>query len=251
MASAIVLLFASLWAAFHSVFHCQNRLDISILVSMSGLANHSGAENVFHGGKCQICGSHLCSLTQWYSACLQKVRFWRQHLNNTKLIKSTRGLGTKDSFSHQLPAQMKAGDQLCMWHVCPAALRAVLRKVLSRGTALKLNCSSNRNENLNVNDGGKNKQTNRKRLLQKEEERNEILFEMVTAEDTCVSFWQNKRALQRNSKRCWYSKHFTVNSEIIICAHNLQRLEQKDMKMSTVFLSQRQADPIFPYISRE
>lgn len=122
------------------------------------MSNHLGAENVFHGGKCQICGSHLCSLTQWYSACLQKVRFWIQHLNNTKLIKSTRGLGTKDSFSHQLPAQMKAGDQLCMWHVCPAALRAVLWKVLSKGTALKLNCSSKRNESLNLNDG-KKKQT--------------------------------------------------------------------------------------------
>lgn len=87
--------------------------------------------------------------------------------------------------------------------------------------------------------------------MQKEEERNEILFEMVTAEDTCVSFWQNERALQRNSERCQYSKHFTVNSEIIVCAHNLQGLEQKDMKISTVFLSQRQADPIFPYKSRK
>lgn len=77
---------------------------------------------------------------------------------------------------------MKAGDQIRIWHVCPAALRAILRKALSRGTASKLNFSPKRNENINVNDEEKKKKTNRKRLLQKEEERNEVLFEMVTTE---------------------------------------------------------------------
>lgn len=69
----------------------------------------------------------------------------------------------------------------------------------------------------------------------------------LPAEDTCVSFWQNKRALQRKSEKCWFSKYFIVNSVIIICAHNLQRLEQGNMKMSTMFFSWRRAECISPY----
>lgn len=57
---------------------------------------------------------------------------------------------------------MKAGDQIRIWHVCPAALRAILRKALSRGTASKLNFSPKRNENINVNDEEKKKNKQKK-----------------------------------------------------------------------------------------
>lgn len=59
-------------------------------------------------------------------------------------------------------------------------------------------------------------------------------FKCLPAEDTSVSFWQSKRTLQRKSEKCCFSKHFTANSEII-CVHSLQRLEQRDMKISAVF----------------
>lgn len=67
-------------------------------------------------------------------------------------------------------------------------------------------------------------------------------FKCLPSEDTSASFWQNKRTLQRKSEKCCFSKHFTVNSEMV-CARSLQR----NMKMSTVFFSQRQGQCIFPY----
>lgn len=129
---------------------------------------------------------------------------------------------------------MKSGlSALCKrgLSVRAGALRVVLREALSRQTAPKHKCSSKINEDYDVNDGRK---PNRKTVLQKGRKGMSYYLKCLPAEDTSVGFWQNKRTLQRKSEKCCVAKYSTVSPEII-CVHNFQRLEQKDMKMSTAF----------------
>lgn len=105
------------------------------MVSISGLSDHLGAENVFHRGNCQMCGEATCVLPERYRACLQKVRFWRQHLNNTKIIKLTRVLGTKDSFSQQSASTDKG------WAIGSAYDRSATLKSCPREGPLQGSCT--------------------------------------------------------------------------------------------------------------